>query len=154
MLPGGLQQALFTKLLSLAIQSFRDAIGVKQDVVPGSQFAFFHRAIPFLEQAHDRTGCPQPFPAVVAAYEQGGWMATIRITQLARIIVVFSEEEASVVPRGGIFVKQLIHRAQESFGLFPGRRALAAQSRLKICHEQSGSEAFAGYVRYYQAEPS
>src|SRR5262249_50395211 len=44
-------------------------------------------------------------------------------------------------------------RPQKSFRLFPGRRALAAQSRLEIGHEQSGSDTFARYVRYYQAEP-
>jgi len=67
MLPGDFEQTLYTKFLSLAIQSFRNTIGVKQDGVAWSQFAFFHRAIPFLEQAHHCAGCPQPFQTVVAA---------------------------------------------------------------------------------------
>src|SRR2546429_5107079 len=64
MLPGGFQQTLFTKFLALTVQSFRNTIGVKQDGVARSQFAFFHRAIPFLEQAHHSAGCPQPFQTV------------------------------------------------------------------------------------------
>src|SRR5262249_9288447 len=34
------------------------------------------------------------------------------------------------------------------------RRALAAQSCLQIRHEQSRSDAFACYIRYYKPEPS
>src|SRR6516164_175127 len=153
MLPGGFQQTLFAKFLSLTIQSFRNTIGVKQDGVAWSQFAFFHHALPFLEQAHHRAGCPKPFQTVVAAQEQCRRMATIRVAQLARIVVVFGEEEGSVIPVGRVSVKQLVHRAKKSFGLFPSRRTLAAQSRLEIGHEQSGSDAFARYVRYYQTEP-
>src|SRR5215469_13657627 len=81
-------------------------------------------------------------------------MATIRIAQPARIIVVLGKEEGSVIPLGRVFVKQLIYRPQKPFRLFPGRRALAAQSCLEICHEQSSSDAFARYVGYYQPEPA
>src|SRR5215470_4345440 len=81
-------------------------------------------------------------------------MAAIRVAQLARVTVVFGKEEGSVIPIGRVFVKQLIHRPQKSFGLFPSRRVLAAQSCLEIRHEQSGSDPFARYVRYDQAEPS
>src|SRR6266853_1563325 len=154
MLPGGFQQTLFTKFLSLTIQSFRNTIGVKQDGVAWSQFAFFHRAIPFLEQAHHCAGCSQSFHAVIAAYEQGRRMAAIRVAQLTRVIVVFGEEEGRVIPFGRVLVKQLIHRPQKSFGLFPSRRALAAQSSLQIRHEQSGSDTFARYVGNYEPEPS
>src|SRR6266699_226647 len=68
MLPGGFQQTLFTKFLALTVQSFRNTIGVKQDGVARSQFAFFHRAIPFLEQAHHSAGCLQPFQTVAVAH--------------------------------------------------------------------------------------
>jgi hypothetical protein len=71
MLPGGFQQTLFAKFRSLTIQSFRNTIGVKENGVTWIQFAFFHVAIPFLEQAHHRAGCPKPFQTVVAAQEQG-----------------------------------------------------------------------------------
>ena len=50
-------------------------------------------------------------------------MAAIRVAQLARIIVVFGEEERSVIPLGRVFVKQPIHRLKKSFGL---------PSRLKV----------------------
>src|SRR3974390_118382 len=154
MLAGGFQQTLFAKFLSLAIQRFRNAIGVKHDSVAGSQLAFFHHAVPFLEQAHDRTSCPQPFKAVVAVQEQSRWMPAIRVTQLAGVIVVFREEEGCVVPVGGVFVKQLMYRPQELLGFFPSCRALAAQSRLEISHEQSGPDALASDIRDNQAEPA
>src|SRR5260370_38942652 len=81
-------------------------------------------------------------------------MAAIPVAELARVIIVFGEEKGSVIALGRVLVKQMIHRPQKSFGLFPSRRALAAHSCLQIRHEQSGSDAFARDVRYYQAEPS
>src|SRR5260370_39355847 len=81
-------------------------------------------------------------------------MAAIPVAELARVIIVVGEEKGSVIALGRVLVKQMIHRPQKSFGLFPSRRALAAQSCLQIRHEQSGSDAFARDVRYYQAEPS
>src|SRR5260370_19149156 len=81
-------------------------------------------------------------------------MAAIPVAELARVIIVVGEEKGSVIALGRVLVKQMIHRPQKSFGLFPSRRALAAQSCLQIRHEQSGSDAFARDVRYYKAEPS
>ena len=154
MLPCGLQQTLFAKFLSVTIQGFGNTIGVEQDGVALSQFAFFHGAIPFVEQAHYRAGCSEPFHSVVAAQKQGRRMAAVRVAQFARAIIVFGEEESSVIPGGRVFVKQPVHRAKKSFGLFPSGRGLAAQSGLEIGHKQSGSDAFAGYIRCYQAEPA
>src|SRR5215510_8379292 len=81
-------------------------------------------------------------------------MTAIRVAQLARLIVVFSKEDRCVVVLGAIFVKQLIHRSQESLRLFPSRRALAAQIRLKIRHQQSSRYALARDIANHQAEPS
>src|SRR6516162_70637 len=152
--PGGLQQALFAKFLSLAVHRLRDSIGVKQDRVTWSQYAFFHRAIPFLEQAHHRAGGAEPFHLLMAPQEQRSRMPAIRVAQLARFVVIFSKEQRRVIPIARVFVKQTIHRLQKSFGLFPSGCALAAQSCLEIGHEQSGSDPLAGYVRYHEAEPS
>jgi hypothetical protein len=125
-LPGGFQQTLFAKFLSLAILRFSNTIGVKQDGIAWSQLAFFHDALPFLEQAHNRAGCAEPFHSVVAAQKQGRRMAAVGVPQLARAIIVFGEKESSVIPVGRVSVKQLVHRAKKSFGLFPSGRALAA----------------------------
>src|SRR6476646_3517850 len=81
-------------------------------------------------------------------------MATIRVAELAGVIVVFGEGGGRIIPVGRIFVEQLIYGVQKSFGLIPSGGALAAQSRLEIGHEQSGSDAFASDGRYYQAEPA
>ena len=112
MLPRGFEQTFFPKFLSLATQSFRHTVGIKQNGVAWSQFAFFHRTIPFLEQAHHRAGCLQPFQTVVSAYEQARWMATVGVAQLARIVVVLGEEEARVISLIRVFVEQLIDRSQ------------------------------------------
>src|SRR5215471_5634048 len=81
-------------------------------------------------------------------------MAAIRVAQLARSIVIFGEEESSVIPLCRVFVKQLIHRPQKPLWLFPSGRALAAQSCLEVRHEQSSSDALAHDICYYQAESS
>ena len=81
-------------------------------------------------------------------------MTAIRVAQLARLIVVFSEEDRCVVALGGILVKQVIHRSQKSLRLFPSGRALAAQIRLEICHQQSGCHAFSRDIANHQAESS
>src|SRR5262245_16803341 len=81
-------------------------------------------------------------------------MAAIRVAQLARLILVFSKEERCVVALGAILVKQLIHRLQESPRLFPGRRALAAHTRLKICHQKGSRHALTRDIANHQTEPS
>src|SRR5262249_45548521 len=69
------------------------------------------------------------------------------------VIVVLGKEDRRVIVRGTIFVKQLIHRSKEPLRLFRGYRALAAQIRLKICHQQSSRDALARDVANHQAEP-
>src|SRR5262245_47016884 len=79
-------------------------------------------------------------------------MTAIRVAQPARLIVVFRKEDCRVIVRGAIFVKQLIHRSKESLRLFPGYRTLAAQIRLKICHQQSSRYALARDIGNHEAE--
>src|SRR5262245_7214059 len=81
-------------------------------------------------------------------------MTAIRVAELARLIVVFRKEDRRVVILGAILVKQLIHRSKEPLRLFPGCRALAAQIRLKICHQESSRDALARDIANNQAEPS
>src|SRR5215469_1033304 len=81
-------------------------------------------------------------------------MATVGVAELARNIVVLGDEESGVISRGRVFVKQLIHRDRKNHSGCSKSRALAAQRGLQIRHKQIGSDAFAGYVRRYQAEPS
>lgn len=59
MLTGGFQQAVFAKFLTLTIQGFRNTVCKKQEGIARSYFAFFRRAIPSLEQANYRAGCPR-----------------------------------------------------------------------------------------------
>src|SRR5215831_15738187 len=79
-------------------------------------------------------------------------MTAIRVAQMARLIVVFRKEDRRVIVRGAILVKQLIHRLKEPLRLFPGYRTLAAQIRLKICHQQSSRYALARDIANHQTE--
>src|SRR5689334_10148794 len=81
-------------------------------------------------------------------------MTAIRVAQLPRFIVVFSKKDRCVVVLGAVLVKQLIHRLQESLRLSPSRRALAAQIRLKICHQQSACYALSRDIANHQAQSS
>src|SRR5579863_607556 len=81
-------------------------------------------------------------------------MTAVRVAQLARMIVVFSEEEGGVVTLSGIPVKRLMHGSQEPLRLLPRRRALAAQIRLEIGHQQSGRHALVDDIANHQPKPS
>src|SRR5262249_25569735 len=70
------------------------------------------------------------------------------------VIVVLGKEDRRVIVRGAILVKHLIHRSKEPLRLFPGYRTLAAQIRLKICHQKSSRYALARDIANHQAEPS
>jgi hypothetical protein len=71
MLPGGFQQTLFAKFLSLIIQCFSNTIGVKQDGVAGGQFAFLQWRNPI-----SRTSQVGPSRSTVSSSRKskaGGW---------------------------------------------------------------------------------
>src|SRR5262249_1277644 len=80
-------------------------------------------------------------------------MTAIQVAQPARHIVVLRKKDRCVIVRGAVFEKQLIHRSKELLRLFPGYRTLAAQIRLKICHQQSSRYALARDIGDHQAEP-
>ena len=143
MLPQGFQQAPFAKFLARMVKGLGCAVGVEHEGVAWEELALLNRAIPFLKQSHHGGCWLEPFRSIVAPQEDCGWVTAIRVAQLARMIVVFGEENRCVVALGGILVEQLIHRSQESLRLSPGRRALAAQIRLEIRHQQSGRHSFA-----------
>src|SRR5262249_36603167 len=65
----------------------------------------------------------------------------------------FRKEDRRVIVRGAILVKQLIHRSKKPLRLIPGYRTLAAQIRLKICHQESSRNALARDIANHQAEP-
>ena len=143
MLPQGFQQAPFAKFLARMVKGLGCAVGVKHEGVAWEELALLNRAIPFLKQSHHGGCWLEPFRSIVAPQEECGWVTAIRVAQLARSIVVFSEEDGCVVAFGGVLIKQLIHRSQESLRLLTSRRALAAQICLEICHQKSSGHALA-----------
>jgi len=73
---------------------------------PAASIAFFHGAIPYVEQAHHGAGWAEPFHSVTVAQKQGRQMAAVRVAQPAGALIVFGEEESSEIPTCRVFVKQ------------------------------------------------
>src|SRR5215469_6656090 len=103
MLRGGFQQTLFAKFFLLSIQSFRNAIGVKQDGVAWSQFAFFHGAIPFVEQAHHRR-TSKALGVRETGESAGDSCACVDLAQTARNGTSRSYERGSPTEDSGSFI--------------------------------------------------
>jgi len=80
-------------------------------------------------------------------------MATIRIAQALRFVVVFREEKCRVVTVGGILAKELIYGAQETLRLIRGSGALAAEACLQISHQECGCYSLACYVGHDKPKP-
>src|SRR5207249_9259688 len=141
MLSQRLEQALFSKFLSSVVERFGDAVGVERDRISREELAFPDRAIPFLEESEHRARGFEPFQRVIAPKEKGGEMPAARVAQAPRAVVILGEEEGGVGVVGGILVEELVHRAQEALRVIASARALAAQVRLQIGHQQSGGDS-------------
>ena len=79
-------------------------------------------------------------------------MAAIYIAEAAAGDVVIGEEEGGEGTVWGVLAEELIDGAQEALGLIERDGGLAAEIGLKISHEESGGDAFAGNVGDNQAE--
>src|SRR5579859_3734021 len=79
-------------------------------------------------------------------------MAAVDVAEAAGRDVVIGEEERGEGPIGSVLREELIDGLQETLGLVERDGALAAEIGLKIGHEESGGDAFAGNVGDDQAE--
>src|SRR5215470_14614986 len=128
------------------VERLGDAIGVKRERVTGKELALANRAVPVFEKSHDGAIGIEAFESAVTAQEQGRQMATIRVAEAARGVVVFGEEESGVSAVRRVFAKKLVHGAQQAFRLVQSDRALAAEVGLQICHQESGCDSLARNV--------
>src|SRR5579883_3125698 len=85
-------------------------------------------------------------PLARVAQQDSRVVPAIGIAQAPGLIVVLAEEERGVGTVGRVFAKQAVHRLQEALRLLERDRALAAQVRLQVGHEQGGGDPFAGCV--------
>src|SRR5467141_72620 len=79
-------------------------------------------------------------------------MAAIGVTQVARGVVIFGEEEGGKGAIGSVVAKELVHGTQEALRLIESHGALAAQIGLQIGHQESGGDSFSGDVADDEAE--
>ena len=81
-------------------------------------------------------------------------MSAIGIAQALGLVVVFGKEERGVGAVNRVFVKKVIHRMQQAFGMIQSDGTLAAQIRLQVGHEKGSGNSFTGNIADDQAEPS
>src|SRR5271165_5403413 len=127
-----IEEAMFTKLFSVAIEGLRDAVGVKRQRVAREKAGFADGTLPIFEQSEDGGSGFEPIHAVIAADEQRREMAAVGVAQAAGLIVVFGKEERRVGAFGGVLAEEAVDRTQETLRFLDRHGALAAQIGLKI----------------------
>ena len=142
MSPQRFDQALFSEFLFSITKGFGYAVTVEQDRVSSRELAFRDRAIPFFKKSQYGARGVEPFKSVIAAQDEGAEMTAIRVAQALSSVIVFGEEEGGVGAVGRILAKELIHGSQEALRLIQSDSALAAQVRLQVGHQKSGSNSF------------
>src|SRR5258708_362221 len=80
-------------------------------------------------------------------------MSAVCVAQVLRLIVVLAKEKCGIGVVGGVVVKQLVNSSQQPLWIIPGDRALAAQIRLQVRHQQSAGNPFSRDVSKHQSEP-
>src|SRR5215831_5680703 len=109
----GVEQPVFSKLFSTAIQRLSDAIGVQRQDVARFQTALRHRTFPVLEETqHGARGSKLQQTAVISE-KKGREMSAVGIAQAARLIVIDGEEEAGIGVVGRVFLEELVYRLQK-----------------------------------------
>ena len=88
----------------------------------------------------------------VAAKEDGGEMAAVGVAEAAAAVVVVGEEDGGVGAVGGVLEEEAVDGLEEELGFVAREGELAAKVGLKIGHEESGGDAFAGDVTDDEAE--
>src|SRR6185503_16241898 len=135
------------------VKGFGYAIRVECQCVSVEEFPFPYRAVPLFKQSqHSRCGI-EPVNGAIAPNQKSAKMTAIRVAQAAGIVVIFTKEQRGVRAISRILVEELVHRSQESLRLIQSDRALAAQVRLQVGHQESGGDAFADDVADHQAKP-
>jgi len=142
----GIDEALFAELFVGGVAGFGDAVGVEGEGIAWAKLAFSNFAIPILENSQHGSGGLEALDRIIVAEEQGGEMTAIGVTQAARGVVVFGEEEGGEGAVGSVVTEELVHGAQEALELIECDGALAAEIGLQIGHQESGGDAFSGDV--------
>lgn len=152
MVAKGIDEARLTKFLPGRAERFGDAVGVQNERIAGRELTFGEGTIPIFESAHDGGGGGQTFERIVGAQEKRRKMATVRIAKTARGVVVFGEEECGESGVSGVIAEKLIDGGEQTLRVVHGDGALAAEIGLKIGHEKSRGDAFAGDIGDDEAE--
>src|SRR5260370_31689888 len=104
-----------------------DAGGVEGERVSWVELAFSNFAVPILEDSEHGGGGIEALDSAIATEEKGGKMAAIGVTQPARGVVIFGEEESGEGTVRRILAEEAVGKAQKALGMIPGDGALAAE---------------------------
>src|SRR2546429_385970 len=110
-------EAVFAVLFFRVVEGFGNPVRVERECVSSKQLPFSYEAIPLLEESeHSRCGI-EPINSTIAPKQKRTEMATIRVAQAPRSIVIFAKEERGVCAISSVLVKELVHGSQESLRL-------------------------------------
>src|SRR5579862_247813 len=158
----GVAQAMLSKFFSGGVEGFGHTVCIERNRIAGGKAAFADSTIPLFEKSENGAGGIESIEisvcvsvavlAINSAKHQTWQMSAIDIAHVSRAVVIFREEERGISVVGGILVEQLIHGLQQLPRIIPHDRALAAQVRLEIGHEQSTSNSLPSDVAEHQAD--
>ena len=148
----GCDKALLTELFSRRVEGFGYAVGVERQRVPSGDLAFLDRRVPFFEQTEHCGSRVEALDLAVAAEEDGTEVAAVGVAESAGGVVVVGEEDGGVGGVGGVLEEEAVDGLQEELRLVARECELTAEVGLKIRHQKSGGDAFAGDVADDKAE--
>src|SRR5438128_4413028 len=79
-------------------------------------------------------------------------MTAYHIAQASRVVVVFAKEQGGIRALDRVLEKHLVHRPQQMLRPIEGDRALTAEIRLQIGHQQSSGDPFPRDIADHQRE--
>ena len=139
--PQCFDQSFFSKVFSSVIERIGYPIRVECQCVAWKDLKIGNQAVPFPEKSQDSRSGIEPLKTIIAPKENRGVVPTIHVAQAPGFIVVFGKEERGVGAIGRIFIKQLVHRPQESLRLIQSDCTLAPQVRLQVGHQERSTDS-------------
>src|ERR1700720_1726841 len=140
--PQCFDQASLSTVFSSVVERVGYPIRVECQCVAWKELKVGNQAVPLPEKSEDSRRGIKPLKRIIAPKENRGVVSTIHVAQAPGFIVVFGKEERGVGAVGRIFIKQLVHRPQESLRLIQSDCTLAPQVRLQVGHQERGTDSF------------
>src|SRR5262249_7898731 len=118
----GFHQTRFAEFFAIRVEGLGDAVGVEDQCVSGKEIPLPRAAIPTFEEPQHRARRIKPFQLAVAAEQQRGKVAAVRIAQATLSVAIFAKKERRKGALLGVLVKESMDREQEALRLFKNER--------------------------------